>query len=50
MSAGGCGYGSFYVSYGDEEAGLLYGLLWLGGEAVILQTCGQVTSAPRITR
>lgn len=32
---------SFYVSYGDEDEGILYGVLWLGDQAVILQTCGK---------
>lgn len=32
---------SFYVSYGDEEVGILYGVLWLGDQAVIVQTCGK---------
>ena len=30
------------VSYGDEDAGILYGVLWLGDQAVIMQTCGKV--------
>jgi len=34
-------YTSFYVSYGDEDEGILYGVLWLGDQAVILQTCGK---------
>lgn len=33
---------SFYVSYGDEDEGILYGVLWLGDQAVIMQTCGKV--------
>ena len=36
---------SFYVSYGDEDEGILYGVLWLGDQAVILQTCGKVREA-----
>ena len=38
-------YTSFYVSYGDEDEGILYGVLWLGDQAVILQTCGKVREA-----
>ena len=38
-------YISFYVSYGDEDEGILYGVLWLGDQAVILQTCGKVREA-----
>ena len=30
------------MSYGDEDEGILYGVLWLGDQAVIMQTCGKV--------
>ena len=33
------------MSYGDEDEGILYGVLWLGDQAVILQTCGKVREA-----
>ena len=37
------------MSYGDEKSGLLYGVMWLGGEAVILQSCGEVREVGKVT-
>ena len=34
---------SFYVSYGDEDVGILYGVLWIEDQAVVIQTCGKVS-------
>ena len=32
---------NFYVNYGNEQTGILYGEVWLGSRAFIVQSCGE---------
>merc|ERR1712062_410893 len=35
------GKNSFYVNFGNEKTGILYGEIWLGSRALVVQTCGE---------